>query len=192
VHGANRLGTNSLLDLVVFGRRAGLDMARFCRENELPDLPENPTARIEETFSRLLSNTEGEHAAAIREELQLVMDEHVGIFREGPGMEEALVKVRELQQRYKNVLVMDKGRQFNTDLLEAWELGNLLDLAEVTTVCAINRTESRGAHLREDHRERNDAEWLKHTLAHVDDEGQIEIVYKPVTITKFEPKERVY
>jgi succinate dehydrogenase / fumarate reductase flavoprotein subunit len=192
VHGANRLGTNSLLDLVVFGRRAGLDMARFCRENELPDLPENPTARIEETFSRLLSNTEGEHAAAIREELQLVMDEHVGIFREGPGMEEALIKVRELQQRYKNVLVMDKGRQFNTDLLEAWELGNLLDLAEVTTVCAINRTESRGAHLREDHRERNDAEWLKHTLAHVDDEGQIEIVYKPVTITKFEPKERVY
>jgi succinate dehydrogenase / fumarate reductase flavoprotein subunit len=192
VHGANRLGTNSLLDLVVFGRRAGLDMARFCRENELPDLPENPTARIEETFSRLLSNTEGEHAAAIREELQLVMDEHVGIFREGPGMEEALVKVRELQQRYKNVLVMDKGRQFNTDLLEAWELGNLLDLAEVTTVCAINRTESRGAHLREDHRERNDAEWLKHTLAYVDDEGQIELGYKPVTITKFEPKERVY
>jgi succinate dehydrogenase / fumarate reductase, flavoprotein subunit len=192
VHGANRLGTNSLLDLVVFGRRAGLDMARFCRENEMPALPENPTEQVAGLLEKLLNNKGGEPAARLREELQDAMMDGVGIFRSGPGMETALEKVRELQKRYETVMVMDKGKMFNTDLLEAWELGNLLDLAEVTAVSAINRTESRGAHMREDYLERNDAEWLKHTLAYRDDSGQIDLRYKPVTIKKFQPKERVY
>jgi succinate dehydrogenase / fumarate reductase, flavoprotein subunit len=192
VHGANRLGTNSLLDLVVFGRRAGLDMARFCRENDLPGLPENPTEQVAGLLEKLLNNQGGEPAARLREELQDAMMDGVGIFRSGPGMERALEKVRELQKRYETVMVMDKGKMFNTDLLEAWELGNLLDLAEVTAVSAINRTESRGAHMREDYLERNDAEWLKHTLAYRDDSGQIDLRYKPVTIKKFQPKERVY
>ncbi|HEX2094620.1 MAG TPA: FAD-binding protein, partial [Longimicrobiaceae bacterium] len=192
VHGANRLGTNSLLDLVVFGRRSGLDMARFCREADLPPLPSAPTERVEATFARLLATQKGEPAAKLREEMQDVMQDHVGIYRDGPGMEKALAKVRELQQRYQGVVVMDKGRRFNTDLLEAWELGNLLDLAEVTALSALNRTESRGAHMRDDYEKRDDVNWLKHTLVTRDDAGNLDISYKPVTITRFEPKERVY
>ena len=192
VHGANRLGTNSLLDLVVFGRRGGIDMARYCATADLAPLPKDPTARVEEMFGALLSNTKGEPAAKLREEMQDVMQDDVGIYRTGEGMTQALAKVRELQARFREVLVMDRGRQFNTDLLEAWELGNLLDLAEVTALSALNRTESRGAHMREDFEKRNDVEWLKHTLVTRGEGGDLAISYKPVTITKFQPKERVY
>ncbi|HEU0078304.1 MAG TPA: succinate dehydrogenase flavoprotein subunit, partial [Longimicrobiaceae bacterium] len=192
VHGANRLGTNSLLDLVVFGKRSGVDMARFCATAELPPLPANPTERVEGIFSRLLATEKGEPAARLREEMQDVMQDNVGIFREGKGMELALAKVRELQERYRGVVVMDKGRRFNMDLMEAWELGNLLDLAEVTALSAVNRTESRGAHMREDFEKRDDVNWLKHTLVTRRDDGTLDISYKPVTITKFQPKERVY
>jgi len=192
VHGANRLGTNSLLDLVVFGKRSGMDMARFCMEADLAPLPKAPTDQVEERFSRLLASDKGEPAAKLREEMQDVMQDEVGIFREGPGMERALGRIRELQERYERVVVMDKGRQFNTDLLEAWELGNLLDLAEVTTICAINRQESRGAHMREDFPDRNDQEWLKHSLIQRGPDGAYDIFYKPVVITRFQPKERVY
>jgi succinate dehydrogenase / fumarate reductase flavoprotein subunit len=100
--------------------------------------------------------------------------------------------VRELKERYQGVGVMDRGRAFNTDLLEAWELGNLLDLAEVTALSALNRTESRGAHMREDFEKRDDVEWLKHTLVTRGEGGELSIAYKPVTITQFQPKERVY
>jgi succinate dehydrogenase / fumarate reductase, flavoprotein subunit len=192
VHGANRLGTNSLLDLVVFGRRAGLAMARFCMETEMPALPENPAAEIQAELERMLANQDGELPAKLREELQEVMQDNVGIFRDGPGMEAALTKVRELNERFRNVVVMDKGKRFNTDLLEAWELGNLIDLAEVTTVSALNRTESRGAHLREDYLDRDDANWLKHTLAYQAEDGSVRLDYKSVNITRFQPKERVY
>ena len=192
VHGANRLGTNSLLDLVVFGRRAGLDMARFCTENDLPPLPPNPTADAEEQLRKLLEGTEGEPAAKLRDEMQDTMFDNVSVFREESGMREALTKLRELRERFRNVLVMDKGKRFNMDLMEAWELGNLLALAEVTTASALNRTESRGAHSREDYPDRNDEEWLKHTLAYRAEDGSIDIRYKPVTITQFQPKERVY
>jgi succinate dehydrogenase / fumarate reductase flavoprotein subunit len=193
VHGANRLGTNSLLDLVVFGRRAGLAMEKFCRTAEMPGLPSNPTARVEAQFGALLATeTGGEPAARLREEMQDVMQDNVGIFRTAEGMQKALDKVRELKARFKKVQVMDRGLRFNTDLLEAWELGNLLDLAEVTTVCALNRTESRGAHMRDDFGKRDDVEWLKHSMAHADGDGGIRIDYKPVTITRFQPKERVY
>jgi succinate dehydrogenase / fumarate reductase, flavoprotein subunit len=192
VHGANRLGTNSLLDLVVFGRRSGLDMARFCQETDLAPLPENPAADTAAELERLLEATDGEPAARLREELQDTMMDFVGVFREGPSMQKAVDKVSELKERYGRVMVMDKGRRFNTDLLEAWELRNLLDLAQVTAVSALNRTESRGAHSREDFPDRDDSEWLKHTLASFDANGEVTIDYKPVTITKFEPKERVY
>ena len=192
VHGANRLGTNSLLDLVVFGKRSGVDMARFCATADLPPLPANPTERVEAEFARLLATEKGEPAARLREEMQDVMQDHVGIFREGKGMELALAKVRELQDRYRGVVVMDKGRRFNMDLMEAWELGNLLDLAEVTALSAVNRTESRGAHMREDYEKRDDVNWLKHTLVTRGEGGRLDISYKPVTITKFQPKERVY
>jgi succinate dehydrogenase / fumarate reductase flavoprotein subunit len=192
VHGGNRLGTNSLLDLVVFGRRAGIDMVRYCLEADLGPVPEAPTALVEEQFARLLEGRTGEPPARLREEMQDVMQDDVGIFRTGRGMKEAVDKVRELKQRYRDVVVMDKGKHFNTDLMEAWELGNLLDLAEVTSVCALNRTESRGAHMREDHPDRDDVEWLKHTLAFREADGALRLDYKPVVITKFQPKERVY
>jgi succinate dehydrogenase / fumarate reductase, flavoprotein subunit len=192
VHGANRLGTNSLLDLVVFGRRGGLAMAEFCRSAELPPLPKEPEAFAREQFDRLLSREKGESAARIREEMQDVMQDDVGIYRTGEGMSSALERVRELQARFGEVAVGDRGRRFNTDLLEAWELKNLLDLAEVTTVAALNRTESRGAHMREDYEKRDDENWLKHTLTTRGEDGSVEITYKGVTITKFQPKERVY
>ncbi|HEX5726870.1 MAG TPA: FAD-binding protein, partial [Longimicrobiaceae bacterium] len=194
VHGANRLGTNSLLDLVVFGKRGGLAMARFCETADLPPLPDDPTAFVEEQFGALLATDpgKGEPAARLREEMQDTMMDNVGIFREREGMEESLAKVRELQERFRRVVVMDRGKRFNTDLLEAWELGNLLDLAEVTTLAALNRTESRGAHLREDYLQRDDVNWLKHTLVARQGDGSLAISYKPVTITRFQPKERVY
>jgi succinate dehydrogenase / fumarate reductase flavoprotein subunit len=192
VHGANRLGTNSLLDLVVFGRRAGIDMARYCREATLPPLPADPSGEIRGVLDRLLANPGKESAAKLREEMQDVMQDDVGIFRTAEGMATALEKIRELKKRYQHVGVMDKGKRFNTDLMEAWELGNLLDLAEVTALAAGTRTESRGAHMREDFSTRNDQEWLKHSLAYLQPDGSLELRYKPVTITKFQPKERVY
>jgi succinate dehydrogenase / fumarate reductase flavoprotein subunit len=192
VHGANRLGTNSLLDLVVFGRRAGRHMAEFCKQADLAPVPQDALDAARETFDRLFSGQGDESPAKIREELQWTMMDHVGVFREKAGLEHAVEKVRELKERYTRIRVQDRSRVFNTDVLEAWELGNLLDVAEVTAVCALNRTESRGAHSREDYPERNDKEWLKHTLAYRTEDGGIEIRYKPVIITKFEPKERVY
>jgi succinate dehydrogenase / fumarate reductase flavoprotein subunit len=192
VHGANRLGTNSLLDLVVFGRRSGLNMAQYCLSTDHGPLPENPAGEIAAELERILSVTSGEPAAKLREELQDTMMDYVGVFREEAGIKLAVDKVRELKQRYSNVVVMDKGRRFNTDLLEAWELRNLLDLSEITAASALNRRESRGAHLREDFPDRNDGEWMKHTLASYDESGNVAISYKPVTITKFQPKERVY
>ncbi len=192
VHGANRLGTNSLLDLVVFGRRAGVDMARFCQQAELPPIPADATVRAAESLRQLLETQKGEPAAKLREEMQDVMMDYVSVFREESGIQQAVDKIRELKQRFNDIVVMDKGKRFNLDLLEAWELGNLLDLAEVTAVCALNRTESRGAHSREDYPKRNDDEWLKHTLAYQVEDGSIDLRYKPVTITRFQPKERVY
>jgi len=123
--------------------------------------------------------------------MQEVMMDHVSVFRTAEGISQALETVRELQERFRDAQIEDKGKRFNTDLLEAWELGNLLDLAEVVATCALNRTESRGAHAREDYPKRDDENWLKHTLAYKTEDG-IEIKYKPVVITRFEPKERVY
>jgi len=191
VHGANRLGTNSLLDLLVFGKHSGLRAAEFANGASLQPLPRDAADFARSQFDTLLNNTGSEKAAVIGSEMKTVMDDHVSVFRTEEGMQIALQKVRELKERYKQVGITDRGKVFNTELLSTWELGNLLDLAEVTTVCALARTESRGAHARDDYPKRDDAKWMRHSLARVED-GNIRLTYKPVVITKFQPKERVY
>ena len=191
VHGANRLGTNSLLDLITFGKYAGLRAAEYVRGAAFQPLPADPTEFSRQQFERLFASQGQERLSDIAREMKRVMFDHVGIFRTGAGMQQALEKVRELKERFKNVRVEDHGKVFNTNLLNTWELGNLLDLAEVVSVCAINRTESRGAHARDDYPKRDDVNWLKHTLTWVK-EGEIKISYKPVVLTKYQPKERVY
>lgn len=192
VHGANRLGTNSLLDLIVFGKYAGLQAAEFSKGVEYQPLPSNPTGFARGQFERFLKGDGKENAFDIATEMKKVMFDDMGIFRSGAGMQNALNKVRELKERYKHVRVQDSGKVFNMDVINAWELGNLLDLAEVTTVSALARTESRGGHSREDYPDRDDVNWLKHTFAWVDENGKIELKYNPVTITKYQPKARVY
>ncbi len=191
VHGANRLGTNSLLDLVVFGKYAGLKAAEYALGSDFTPLPNDPTAYAREQMERLRSGSGKENAFDIGNEMKKVMFDDVGIYRTEAGMKAALEKVRELQERFKQVRVSDTGKIFNTELLNAWELGNLLELAEVVTLSALNRTESRGGHAREDYPNRDDQNWLKHTLIWRKDD-RFEIGYKPVVITKYQPKERVY
>jgi succinate dehydrogenase / fumarate reductase flavoprotein subunit len=191
VHGANRLGTNSLVDILVFGRRAGRDMARYVKEQSFVPLPPEPECKACEEVEQLLASTGDESVAEIRRELQEVMMDKVGVFRIEEQIQAAVDKIHELQERYQRVSVQDKGERFNTELLEAIELGCLLDLAEVTAVSALAREESRGAHSREDYPERDDEAWLKHTLAYRSDKG-VELRYKPVTITRFAPKPRTY
>ena len=192
VHGANRLGTNSLLDLVVFGKHAGLRAAEFAKGNDFQPLPDNPTGFAQAQFDRIRHADGKENAFDIGRTMKKVMFDDMGIFRSGKGMQNALNVVRELKERYKHVSVTDDGTIFNMELMNVWELGNLLDLAEVTTVSALARTESRGGHSREDYPDRDDKNWLKHSLAWVRDNGKIDLKYKPVVITKFEPKVRTY
>ena len=191
VHGANRLGTNSLLDLIVFGKHSGQRAAEFAKQAELPPLPDDPTAEARVQFEALRNGSGKENVFDISNDMKKIMFEDVGVYRTEQGMQAAIDKLRALKERYKQVRVIDTGRIFNTELLNAWELGNLLDVAEVVAVSALNRKESRGGHSREDYPKRDDQNWLKHTLAcRVD--GKIDISYKPVTITKYQPKERVY
>ncbi len=191
VHGANRLGTNSLLDLVVFGKYAGLKAAEYVKNADWQELPADAEADSRSRFEALGNGSGRENAFDISTEMKKVMFEDVGIYRSEKGMQAALEKVRELKERFKHVRVTDTGRIFNTELLNAWELGNMLDIAEVVTECALNRTESRGGHSREDYPDRDDQNWLKHTLAWKKD-GRTVIGYKPVAITKYQPKARVY
>jgi len=194
VHGANRLGTNSLVDILVFGRRSGRDAVRFARENDYAPLPEKPAERAREWVERLRGsngNGGGETAARLRDELQKEMNENVSVFRTEAQLQKAAEKVQELQQRYSKVRIQDRSRVYNTDLVEALELGFLLDCADATVAGALARQESRGGHYREDFPDRDDKNWLKHTLAYRTD-GGMELKYKPVKITRFEPKERKY
>jgi succinate dehydrogenase / fumarate reductase flavoprotein subunit len=191
VHGANRLGTNSLVDLLVFGRRAGRQMLEDVKGVGLPAVDGDVTEPVRAELEALRARNNGERAAALRVELADVMMDDVGVYRDDAGLRRARTKVDEIKERYRNVHVQDKGTTFNTDLLEARELGYLLDCAETTVASALARTESRGAHSREDFAERDDVNFLSHTLATRRD-GVIELAYKPVTITKFQPKPRVY
>jgi succinate dehydrogenase / fumarate reductase, flavoprotein subunit len=191
VHGANRLGTNSLLDLVVFGKHAGLKAAEYANGVDFEKLPSDAESYARSQFDTLRNASGKENAFDIAREMKKVMFDDVGIYRTGAIMEGALDKVKELQDRYKHVRVTDTGKIFNTELLNGWELGNMLDVAELVAVCAMNRTESRGGHTREDYPERDDKNWLKHTLA-CKENGKIKIEYKPVVITKYQPKARVY
>ena len=191
VHGANRLGTNSLLDLVVFGRRAGKHIAEFA--NNVDPLPAGEAAAdtAKQWIARLTDGKEGPHGGHILEEMQVTMMEKVGIYRNDQDMAKAVEKIQELRRRYMDVRVQDKGKSFNTDLLDIIELRNLLDLSLVTAESARNRKESRGAHSREDFPERDDTNYLKHTMAVLAGD-KVRIDYKPVDISVWEPKPRVY
>ncbi|MET8567431.1 succinate dehydrogenase flavoprotein subunit [Streptomyces sp. NPDC004783] len=196
VHGANRLGTNSLLDINVFGRRAGIAAAEYAQKADFVELPENPESLVVEQIERLRSSTGNERVATLRRELQETMDANVMVFRTEQTIKTAVEKIAELRKRYQNVAIQDKGRRFNTDLLEAVELGNLLDLAEVMAVSALARKESRGGHYREDYPNRDDVNFMRHTMAYreVGDDGteSIRLDYKPVVQTRYQPMERKY
>jgi len=193
VHGANRLGTNSLLDILVFGRRAGLSIAEDVRaaNGELPALPAGAEEPVRAEVEGLRSRRRGENAQHIRLELASEMMDNCGVFRTRATLEAMTFKLRELRGRYADIAIHDKGRVFNTELLEAREVGYLLDCAEASVAGALAREESRGAHFREDFPERNDTDWLQHTLA-FRAEGGPDLRYKPVTITRFQPKPRTY
>jgi succinate dehydrogenase / fumarate reductase flavoprotein subunit len=191
VHGANRLGTNSLLDINVFGRRAGIAAAEYAVDAEFVDLPDNPTAGVESLLDDVLANTGTERVAVLRRAMQDTMDLNAQVYRNDETLTQALNDVRSLKARLANVSIQDKGKRYNTDLLEAIELGFLLDLAEVTVVSALARKESRGAHAREDFQTRDDVNFMQHTMAYKTDED-IELDYKPVVFTRYEPMERKY
>jgi succinate dehydrogenase / fumarate reductase, flavoprotein subunit len=191
VHGANRLGTNSLLDIVVFGKRAGINAAGYATGVGHVELPEDPAGAVTRMLADLADHAQGERAAAIRGDLQINMDEKAGVYRTEPLLKEMEVELASLRERYARVWVQDTSRRYNTDLLEAVELGFLLDLAETLVVSARARTESRGGHFREDHPARDDKNWLRHSLALRTDAG-VKLDYKPVTMTRYEPMERKY
>ena len=192
VHGSNRLGTNSLLDINVFGRRAGIAAADYANSADFVDLPDNPAAVVEAMVNGLKDGDGSERVAAIRKELQETMDMNAQVYRNDETLNQALSDVRALQERYKNVSIHDKGKRYNTDLLEAIELGFLLDLAEVLVVSALARKESRGGHAREDFQTRDDKNFMKHTMAYADEKKRVRLDYKPVTVTRYEPMERKY
>ena len=192
VHGANRLGTNSLLDIVVFGRRGGADMATFAREADLAPLPEAPAGRTLEMLDAILLREQGENGADIRRELQEGMFDHAFVVRSEESLATMQATLDDLRDRYARVAVTDKGSVYNTDLMETVELGFLLDCAEALVVAARARTESRGGHYREDHPLRDDANWLKHTLAYRQDDGSVRLDHKPVKLGPYVPMERKY
>jgi succinate dehydrogenase / fumarate reductase, flavoprotein subunit len=191
LHGANRLGCNSLLDLVVFGRRAGLHIMENLNRLSWVEPPRTPERETVERIRQIKENKTGERHVRIRQSLQEVMMADCSVFRHEQGLKKALEAVRVLEQRARNISIDNLGNRFNTDLIDALELQNMLPLAEAVVVSALNRTESRGAHWREDYPDRDDEHWLKHTLVQRTGSG-LSITGKPVTITRFQPKPRAY
>jgi succinate dehydrogenase flavoprotein subunit len=191
VHGANRLGTNSLLDIVVFGRRAGIGAAEHAAGLDFAELPDDPTAEVRQALEQLAGHPRGERAASIRADLQSAMDVRAGVYRTDGLLKEMEEQLDDLRRRYDRVWVQDGSRAYNTDLMETVELGFLLDLAEALVASARARTESRGGHFREDFPKRDDEHWLRHSLAWKAGDG-VKLDYKPVTITRYQPMERTY
>ncbi len=198
VHGSNRLGTNSLLDINVFGKRAGVAAAEYSKTADFVELPENPEAFVTAQIEGVLSGTGTERVSDLRSTLQETMDANVQVFRDERSLKEARDVIEDLRRRYKNISVQDKGKRFNLDLLEAIELGFLLDLAEVITVAALHRKESRGGHYREDFPNRDDENFMKHSMSYRDAEAVTEDIKgirmetKPVVFTRYQPMERKY
>ncbi len=195
VHGSNRLGTNSLLDINVFGRRAGIAAAEHALASDFVQVPDNPEALVIDMVTKLRESTGKEKVAEIRTTLQATMDLNAAVYRTEATLKEALNDVRVLKERYSRVSIQDKGQRYNTDLLEAIELGFLLELAEILVVGALVRTESRGGHAREDYPNRDDANWMRHTMAYKQGNeltADIRLDYKPVVQTRYQPMERKY
>ena len=198
VHGSNRLGTNSLLDINVFGKRAGIAAAKYAETAVMPELPEDSESFVVDMIETLRTSDGPERIADIRRDLQETMDANVQVFRTDETMRQALNDIEALRERYKNVGIQDRGKRFNLDLLEAVELGFLLEIAEVVTVAAIHRKESRGGHFREDFPDRDDENFMQHTMTYKDEDAESEgipgmrLEWKPVVITRYQPMERKY
>jgi succinate dehydrogenase / fumarate reductase flavoprotein subunit len=192
VHGANRLGTNSLLDIVVFGRRGGRHLAAFCDEADLPEAPAAPTERTLDLLDPILTRRDGDNVADIRAELQDAMFDHAFVVRSDESLGKMAEILDGLRERYDRIAIGDRGSVYNTDLMEAVELRFLLDCAHTLVVAAKARDESRGAHYREDHPLRDDAAWLQHSLAYLQDDGSVRLETKPVKMGPYVPMERKY
>ena len=191
VHGANRLGTNSLLDINVFGKRAGIYAVEYALTADFVEVPADAVKETVKLIEKMRKANGKEKIAVIRKELQDTMDKNAQVYRTEESLNEALDKIKELRKRYEKIHVQDRGVRFNTDLLEAIELGFLLDLAEVLAFTARERRESRGGHFREDYEERNDDKFMVHSMAYKDGD-QVKVGWKPVTITNYPPMERKY
>jgi succinate dehydrogenase / fumarate reductase flavoprotein subunit len=199
VHGSNRLGTNSLLDINVFGKRAGRYSVEYANSAKFVPLPEDPAKEVREMIERARSADGGERLAVLRKELQEEMDRNAQVFRTDKSLRSVAKTIHSLRERYKNIGIHDRGKRYNTDLLEAIELGFLLDIAEVVVASALNRHESRGGHMRDDYPDRDDENFLVHTMAYLTGdpksanvEDHIAIDWKPVVITNYPPMERKY
>ncbi|MCW4457751.1 succinate dehydrogenase flavoprotein subunit [Microbacterium sp. MPKO10] len=199
VHGSNRLGTNSLLDINVFGKRAGNNAVEYAKSAEFIPLPDDPAKEVRETLERIRNGDGPERIGALRKTLQDEMDKNAQVFRTDETLDEVTQTIHDLRTKYMNISIQDHGKRFNTDLLEAVELGFLLDLAEVVVYSARNRKESRGGHMRDDYPKRDDENYMKHTMAYLtgdphsaDASDHIRLDWKPVVITRYEPMERKY
>ncbi|MFK4482506.1 succinate dehydrogenase flavoprotein subunit [Curtobacterium sp. AB7] len=199
VHGSNRLGTNSLLDINVFGKRSGNNAAEWVKTAEFLPLPEDPAAGVRAMLDQLRASTGTERIAVLRKELQDEMDKNAQVFRTDESLARVTETIHTLRNRFMQVSVQDKGKRFNTDLLEAVELGFLLDLAEVVVYSARNRKESRGGHMRDDYPKRDDENYMQHTMAYLTGDphssladDHITLDWKPVVVTRYQPMERKY
>jgi succinate dehydrogenase / fumarate reductase flavoprotein subunit len=199
VHGSNRLGTNSLLDINVFGKRAGKYSVEFAKKAKYPAMPENPEQKVREMIAQARNANGPERLASLRKELQDEMDRNAQVFRTDASLRNVGKTIHSLRERYRNIGIQDRGKRFNTDLLEAIELGFLLDIAEVVVASALERKESRGGHMRDDYPDRDDENFLVHTMAYLTGdatsanvEDHIAIDWKPVVITNYQPMERKY
>jgi succinate dehydrogenase / fumarate reductase flavoprotein subunit len=205
VHGSNRLGTNSLLDINVFGKRAGIAAAEYAKTADFVELPADPEAYTLDLLNHVRTADGTEKVAQIRKELQDTMDANMQVFRTAETLNQVLKDIASFEERYQRISVQDKGKRFNLDLLEAVELGFLLELAKVMTVAALHREESRGGHFREDFPDRDDEKFMKHSMAYKEEHAPadeaagtakttagIRLATKPVVFTRYEPMVRKY